>query len=149
MKTNSSVSLLLGAAVAGILLSLPIWADNTLKPVPEASSSVVIGSVQIQFEVKKSTIEDLPLSRLDEEGLGEAYLPGAFEPTAAGEAAQVSTVEDNRNDNTLSNYEGSVIRSQNDVRKALIDTVASIDRSGFSRVGGNVQGHSELVSRTR
>ncbi len=149
MQLNQPLSLMLGAAITALVLAAPAFAESSDARVSDSSSTIVVGSVQIQFDVKKSTLDDIPLNRLDDDDMGTAFLPGAFEPTAAGEATRVNTVNENRNDRSLARYENSDIRRQNDQRSALVQAVASIDRSDFSRIDGNVKGRSSLVSSTR
>ncbi|PID42290.1 MAG: hypothetical protein CSB48_10925 [Proteobacteria bacterium] len=138
----------LAAALLAPCLSLPAFADNRPVVGAENHHSVVLGSFQIRFKVKKSTIDTIPFRRLDEIGLSDAYLPGAFEATAAGEVERVVVVSESRENTRAGNLTSDTL-DQNLETVSLVRAVASIHDPYFSRSNGNVTGISLLTSTER
>jgi hypothetical protein len=98
MKNNLlSASLFAGCAVAASIMPVSASAEEA----DLSSSTIVVDDVKIEIRASKSTIETLKIPVLSEDGMADAFLIGAFEPTAAGEAVVATEVKRGVNDNVL------------------------------------------------
>ncbi|PIE43479.1 MAG: hypothetical protein CSA50_05035 [Gammaproteobacteria bacterium] len=77
-----------GAGLLVLVLALPAFAQYQM----ENQHSLVLGSGQINFTVKMTAFDSIPLKLLDKTGFADAYLPGSFEPVSAGEVARIAQI---------------------------------------------------------
>lgn len=149
MKPNIflSSSLCIGVFTAVCLLPVTAVAEDD---VDVSSSTVMVDNVKIEIRVNKSTIETLKFPELSEDHMADAFLAGAFEPTAAGEAEVVNEVRQGVNDNSLG-YVGKTESDELNFKRAQDkEAAAAASQSKFdARDSGNVTGASDLSISTR
>ncbi|MCG8609835.1 MAG: hypothetical protein MI864_04790 [Pseudomonadales bacterium] len=154
---NPYSALYLGTCFSGMLLALPVLANDTnidaeVRVSGEAGAEkvvVIVDGVEVEFGVNRSTLETFSLPQLDEFGLAGAYLPGAFEPTAAGEVEVVESTTQNLSTDTTTQLSSSEIDEQNNRRAEDREKVAQVKDERVVRADGNVVSVTSLVVSSR
>lgn len=107
-----------------------VLTEGTLAEQDLSSSTVIVDDVKIEIKVNKSTIETLKIPQLTEDNLASTYLPGAFEPTAAGEAEATNEVTQNVNSDALYYSDKSKTKRIAEQRSQDKEKVKSAQKTG-------------------
>lgn len=151
---KNKIKLFNGACVVifSLSASLPAFSQDISPEVEQdiASSTVIVDDVQIEIRVNKSTKDTFEFPELTDESMATAFLPGAFEPTAAGEIEATNVVTQNVNDDVLVHSDKSTTKSiaerQAEDKKKANDVLR---RSALSRSIPNIQAESDLAISAR
>ncbi len=128
---KSKLSLLIMAVSASSYLAAEnVALDNVLAEQDISSSTVIVDDVKIEIKVNKSTIETLQIPQLTEDNMASTYLPGAFEPTAAGEVEATNEVTQNVNSDALYYSDKSKTKRIAEQRAQDKESAKSAQRTG-------------------
>ncbi|MCP5208032.1 MAG: hypothetical protein H7A01_12560 [Hahellaceae bacterium] len=146
MKNNILSSLLVSSFIVTSGFTLSASAEDQ----DMSSSTVIVDDVTIEIRVNKSTIQTLQIPELTEDHMAGAFLPGAFEPTAAGEVEATNEVTRGVNDDAILYTDKSEADELNTKRRQGQDAATAASKPEFvTRPDGNVTSKAELSVTAR